>query len=661
MMSSKGALDAPSSASSPAARSDDAEDSATPRPISESSTAASTLDPKTMERSPKSPTGPPGPGTDIRKPKSEVALPPVAPEQQQQPNVDPPSYGQQFAAFLESGQSPASLLLQQATAAKAALGPLLVASEAVAVQLRQAREAAGSRTDSWAEGREREIRRLETQGQELSGQTERAKSRLDQLRHDTALLIGTKAASNALKYESAVAAEPERRALFTATANRLSNVGPLEKGAKVHVVADGLLKLAIVLRQEGGADSDWYSLSVHKAEKSGSGIEYEKRLRRDQIYASVELRQAVRGVDLPRTSIGFLLAVFRDAEDSDETLQQLGAAVCASVHQKLGADVVRAVHAPLKTTGRVMEKVAEKYEGDFSCICDLARMTFVCDTFEAATSLLEAVYVSSLVACVRSKDRLMLEFDANETGGYRDLLLNVRDPANGHIAEVQITLSSLLAIKTGGGHAEYKLARVLGLNKPDTFKAAGDVDKRVIEGVRCGLITDLSSSTGPPEELFSDFVAALSASTCMLSHLSLQGGIPASKKLADLLTPRVLAQLSPRLKSLSIQGFPYTGEIPEGLFACTRLEMLFMQDNKLTGALSPKIGDLKRLVRMQLWNTKLSGPPPKELGQLTSLSGNRCCHLWEPHTHRFYCDMGKWHVDKQEFASFDDALAKYIS
>ena len=34
----------------------------------------------------------------------------------------------------------------------------------------------------------------------------------------------------------------------------------------------------------------------------------------------------------------------------------------------------------------------------------------------------------------------------------------------GHIVEIQITLEALLVIKKGGGHAVYKLARLLELN-----------------------------------------------------------------------------------------------------------------------------------------------------------------------------------------------------
>ena len=45
-----------------------------------------------------------------------------------------------------------------------------------------------------------------------------------------------------------------------------------------------------------------------------------------------------------------------------------------------------------------------------------------------------------------------------------DLGTHIDTKETGHIVEIQITLVALLAIKKGGGHAAYKLARLLELN-----------------------------------------------------------------------------------------------------------------------------------------------------------------------------------------------------
>jgi len=84
------------------------------------------------------------------------------------------------------------------------------------------------------------------------------------------------------------------------------------------------------------------------------------------------------------------------------------------------------------------------------------------------------------------KNRLMLAFDASVSGGYRDLLLNLRCVATGHIAELQITLKGLIEVKAGGGHASYAIARVHGLFERGTYRYEGALGAAVHEGDACG-------------------------------------------------------------------------------------------------------------------------------------------------------------------------------
>lgn len=51
-------------------------------------------------------------------------------------------------------------------------------------------------------------------------------------------------------------------------------------------------------------------------------------------------------------------------------------------------------------------------------------------------------------------------------GGYRDVLVNIMVHATGHVAECQISLTPLLAIKSGGGHATYAHAHAPTRNLP---------------------------------------------------------------------------------------------------------------------------------------------------------------------------------------------------
>ena len=72
-------------------------------------------------------------------------------------------------------------------------------------------------------------------------------------------------------------------------------------------------------------------------------------------------------------------------------------------------------------------------------------------------------------------------FDASATGGYRDLLLNLRCLATGHIVELQITLKGLIDVKAGGGHANYAIARVHRLFERDTYRYEGALGDAVLE------------------------------------------------------------------------------------------------------------------------------------------------------------------------------------
>ena len=123
------------------------------------------------------------------------------------------------------------------------------------------------------------------------------------------------------------------------------------------------------------------------------------------------------------------------------------------------------------------------------------------------------------------KNRLMLAFDAKVSGGYRDLLLNLRCLATGHIVELQITLKGLIDVKAGGGHANYAIARVHRLFERDTYRYEGALGDAVLEGVRCGVVSELvcrGTASGLAAH-FDRLLAALRSPSCGLSELQLVG------------------------------------------------------------------------------------------------------------------------------------------
>eukprot|EP00301_Raphidiophrys_heterophryoidea_P024602 c8046_g1_i1.p1 GENE.c8046_g1_i1~~c8046_g1_i1.p1 ORF type:complete len:846 (+),score=213.76 c8046_g1_i1:42-2579(+) len=135
----------------------------------------------------------------------------------------------------------------------------------------------------------------------------------------------------------------------------------------------------------------------------------------------------------------------------------------------------------LKAVERSMEKAVEEYSGNFSRLLDLVRGSLVCDSVHDASVIVNTLLSTTntsitfqnseseikKVEICRIKNRLDRKFAAfAESGGYRDLLLNLRFNAS-HVCELQIQLKDFLNLKTGGGHKIYTIARSLHLLDPE--------------------------------------------------------------------------------------------------------------------------------------------------------------------------------------------------
>ena len=160
------------------------------------------------------------------------------------------------------------------------------------------------------------------------------------------------------------------------------------------------------------------------------------------------------------------------------------------------------------------------------------------------------------------KNRLMLAFDASVSGGYRDLLLNLRCLATGHIVELQITLKKLIDIKAGG-YASYAVARMHRLFERETCHYEGALGAAVLEGVRCGVVRELVCQ-GKASGLAAHFdrlLVSLCAPACGLRELVLSGcDWPKGRTLSEL----VEALPARGLKTLKITKMQVGGALPEG-------------------------------------------------------------------------------------------------
>ena len=72
--------------------------------------------------------------------------------------------------------------------------------------------------------------------------------------------------------------------------------------------------------------------------------------------------------------------------------------------------------------------------------------------------------------------------------------------ATGLVAEVQITLSSLLHVKASGGHTAYALSRRLKLLEPKTFRHQGALSSEMLKNLASGVLQVLRADH-PPQPL----------------------------------------------------------------------------------------------------------------------------------------------------------------
>ena len=107
---------------------------------------------------------------------------------------------------------------------------------------------------------------------------------------------------------------------------------------------------------------------------------------------------------------------------------------------------------------------------------------------------LDAMVKCDTVDILRVKARLSPEFEASASGGYRDVLVNLKfpplePPLDTYIVEVQLHLSSFLRLKKEeiGGHKTYRVARDLHIfDESVTKPLISEIEKRQLYGVSTG-------------------------------------------------------------------------------------------------------------------------------------------------------------------------------
>ncbi|KAH8065690.1 oxidoreductase [Aureococcus anophagefferens] len=254
-----------------------------------------------------------------------------------------------------------------------------------------------------------------------------------------------------------------------------------------------------------------------------------------------------------------------------------------------------------KGISRCLEKVEEGYDGSFLRLLDAAgRAVEGVAASSALRFLVDDGQRASKCTVLRVKDRLTEAWDAEVSGGNRDLLLSVAlegldDGGPPLICEIQIHLRPLHELKRDL-HTLYEAVRVLDAREDHTAASEGDLNDYVLEQAERGIIRKLHSNISnlvaenAPERI----AALLTRDPCPLIDVCLGGPT----------APRPLK--TGRFAGWSLAKLM----VNDGAVHCRRLRVLNLFDNGLVGEVPKELGALRELRILTLQRNSLSGSIP---------------------------------------------------
>jgi len=347
-----------------------------------------------------------------------------------------------------------------------------------------------------------------------------------------------------------------------------------------------------------------------------------------------ELRQPLPSA-LPHTDQATLMMLLSVALHAAPELNVLAEEAVAGL---AGCEVLHSPK-PVKGIHRCMQKVQEEYEGDYTRLLDLARVTIICNTIveleRILSWLLSGERAPRFEAC-RTKDRLSRSWDAELSGGNRDVMVNGWLSMGGHrkmIVEVQLHVRALFELK-GDLHVLYAGARVLGAMEDLMVGFDGKLSSEVLERVRNGVLRKLGVACSPMDAAqIATLKEILHHEPCALLQLDLsncttmtdqRGAKPCFQGLTlrQLLLPPTEKLACWRLRSLKLARVGLVGELSttvDVLLDCHMLQELCLGENALTGGLPDWLGRFPALRVLHLPANRLTGTIPESIGQLRAL------------------------------------------
>jgi len=159
----------------------------------------------------------------------------------------------------------------------------------------------------------------------------------------------------------------------------------------------------------------------------------------------------------PTASLSCLYALARGIND---WYQQ----VVRQIAEDCGCD---SREAPLKSLTRGQEKLERTYKGKVPYLVDVVRSTIVATDVAKVHEVVTKVMATTTIHVI--KNRLSLDYDGEDTAGYRDVQMQISfgemegSPFAGFVFELQVHLVPILALKSDYGHKLYiKLRNLRG-------------------------------------------------------------------------------------------------------------------------------------------------------------------------------------------------------
>lgn len=196
-----------------------------------------------------------------------------------------------------------------------------------------------------------------------------------------------------------------------------------------------------------------YTLFSRKVHEELSYVEsplieiFDKKLRQaEKIYVNRDLKQSsVAGIKDLKSQ---MIALYKSAAKAKKTV----AKTAESIKDELGEDV-KFVAVPLKRPKRLLQKREASFAGDISKITDVARCSFVCDSYEKMLEVSKVL--ESKFKVKKRRDTIKSPFDNGL--GFRGIAMYAE--IDGHITEIAVNLKCICDVCNNGAHNLFKARR----------------------------------------------------------------------------------------------------------------------------------------------------------------------------------------------------------